>query len=233
MDNITIVSIFTAGVLSFFSPCVLPMLPTFSLILANSIDGQEKNSWNIYINSICFLCGFTLIFLLMGATASLLGQLFFDYQNIIRKIGAVIIFIMGLLLIGVFHTSVLGRDFRPFLHHRFRGPLGSFLLGLAFTSGWTPCTGPILATILIYAGETSTVEIGILFLLVYSLGFSIPFFIIGVVFRKYLSHMRWLYKWLPLIQKGVGYMLIILSIIIWMDWLEKGVGLLFAYRRNF
>ena len=228
MDNITLVSIFAAGMLSFFSPCVPPMLPTFSLILADSVDGQKKNPWNIYINSICFLCGFTFIFLLMGATASLVGQWFLNYQDTVRKIGAVIIFIMGLLLAGVFNTSILGRDFRPFLRHKFRGPLGSFLLGLAFTTGWTPCTGPILATILIYAGATSTVGMGILFLLVYSLGFSIPFFVIGIIFRKYLPRMHWLYEWLPLIQKVVGYLLIILSIFIWMDWLEKGLGLLFA-----
>lgn len=228
MDNITTAGIFSAGMLSFFSPCVLPMLPIFSLMLSESVDGHEKKSWHIYVNSICFLCGFTFVFLVMGATASLVGQWFLNYQDFLRKIGAVIIFIMGLSLTGALSTSILGQDFRPLMRHRFRGPMGSFLLGLAFTTGWTPCTGPILTTILVYAGASSTVKIGILFLFIYSLGFSIPFFLIGIVFRKYLPYMRWFYKWLPIIQKAAGYLFIILSIFIWMNWFQKGLGLLFS-----
>lgn len=228
MDNITIAGIFSAGILSFFSPCVLPMLPVFSLMLSESVDGQEQKSWHIYMNSICFLCGFTFVFLVMGATASFVGQWFLNYQDFLRQISAVIIFIMGLSLTGALSTSILGQEFRPFRGHKLRGPMGSFLLGLAFTISWTPCTGPILATILVYAGTSSTVKIGILFLLIYSLGFSIPFFLIGVVFRKYLPSMRRFYKWLPIIQKGAGYLLIILSISIWMNWFQKGLGLLFS-----
>ena len=228
IDNITIASIFFAGVLSFFSPCVLPMLPIYSLMLAESVDGKKKNSWNIYINSICFLFGFTLIFLLMGATTSFLGQFFLNYQNELRKAGAIIIFFMGLALTGVLNTSLLGREFRPFLGHKFKGPLGSFLLGIAFTTGWTPCIGPILTTILVYAGRTTTVETGILFLLIYSMGFSIPFFLISTILRSFLPKMRYLYKYLPLIQKIIGYIFIILSILLWLNIISKVTG--FIYR---
>lgn len=227
VNNITAISIFFAGILSFFSPCVLPMLPIYSLMLAESVDGQKKNPWNIYINSICFLCGFTLIFLLMGATASFLGQYFLNYQNEFRKAGAIIIFFMGLSLTGILSTSLLGREFRPFLGHKFRGPLGSFLLGIAFTTGWTPCIGPILATILVYAGRTATMETGVLFLLIYSMGFSIPFFLITTILRKFLPKMRWLYRYLPLIQKIIGYTLIVLSILLWLNMISKIIGLIY------
>ncbi|WP_196593501.1 cytochrome c biogenesis CcdA family protein [Pectinatus sottacetonis] len=228
IDNVSVTAALFAGLLSFVSPCVLPMLPTFSLILAQSIDGQEERKWNIYINSICFLSGFTLVFIIMGATASLMGQWFFNYQEEIKKAGAIIIIIMGIILTGHFQTTFLGRDYRPFLKKTFKGPVGAFLLGTAFTAGWTPCTGPILAAILIYAGQTGTVKTGIFLLFVYSMGFSIPFFLFVAVLKKYLIHMRKFYGWLPIIQKVAGYMMIILGAFIWLDWLQKGIGIIFS-----
>lgn len=226
MENITGLAAFVGGMLSFASPCVLPLLPTFSAVLAESVDEQETHSWGIYINTLSFIAGFTLTFMIMGATASLLGEWFFDYQAQLKKIGAVLIIIMGLVLSGLIRLTPLEKEYRPFLSRAFKGPFGAFLLGISFTVGWTPCTGPILATILLYAGGTATVETGSLLLFIYAMGFSVPFFLLAVVLRRYLFRVRKIYQWLPAIQRGAGYLLIITGIFIWMDWLEKGLGFL-------
>lgn len=224
--SVTILAAFAGGVLSFLSPCVLPLLPTFSAILAGSAAEKDDSRWLIYLNAGCFLAGFVLVFTIMGATASLLGQWFLDHQPEIRKVGALIIIIMGLSLSGLIRLTPLEREYRPLLAFKtFRGPFGSFLLGLSFTVGWTPCIGPILATILFYAGGTATAASGALLLLIYALGFSIPFFLLAVVFRHYLYRIRDFYKWLPQLQRMTGYMLVAIGIIIWMDWLQKGLGI--------
>ena len=228
MENITVLAAFAGGVLSFVSPCVLPLLPTFSAILAESVEGREPRSWGIYVNTLSFIAGFTLTFVVMGATASLLGSVFFDYQPQIKKIGAILIVIMGLVLSGIIRVTPMEKEYRPFLLHTFRGPLGAFLLGISFTVGWTPCTGPILAAILLYAGGTATVETGALLLLVYALWFSLPFFLLAVILRRYLFRMHKIYHWLPAIQRGAGYLLIVIGISIWMKWLEKGMGILLS-----
>lgn len=232
VGNLTIAAVFLGGVLSFLSPCVLPLIPTFSAILAGSVVDEVDKTQKIYIHTLCFLAGFTLVFIAMGATASFVGQWFFDYQPILKKAGAVLIIIMGVALSGLIKIAPLEREYRPGLRKTFHGPFGSFLLGMAFTVGWTPCTGPILATILLYAGGTNTVGMGSFLLLVYAMGFSIPFFLLAAVLRKYIFHVRKLYDWLPTIQKIAGYMLIIIGISIWMDWMEKGLGILLSVFSN-
>jgi cytochrome c-type biogenesis protein len=228
LENVTILAAFAGGLVSFASPCVLPLLPTFSALLAGSVAEKEERPWEIYINAFCFMAGFTFVFMMMGATASLLGQWFFDHQPEIRKAGALLILIMGLNLTGLLRITPLEREYRPFLAKTLRGPLGAFLLGISFTVGWTPCTGPILASILLYAGGTATVGTGALLLFVYAMGFSLPFFLFAVVLRRYLFRIRNLYNWLPKIQQVAGYMLIVIGIFIWMDWMEKGLGIFWS-----
>jgi len=231
LGNITIFAAFIAGLLSFASPCVLPMLPTFSAMLAGTVPGQENQSWKIYLNTLCFLAGFTVVFMIMGATASLLGEWFFDHQEGIRKIGAFLIIVMGLMSSGLIRITPLEREYRPFLVRTFHGPFGAFLLGISFTVGWTPCTGPILATILLYAGGAATVGIGALLLVVYAMGFSIPFFLLVVILRRYLFRIRNIYEWLPMLQQMSGYLLIVIGVFIWMDWMEKGLGIFWSIFR--
>lgn len=229
IGTVTIGGAFLAGMLSFVSPCVLPMLPTFSAVLAGAVsERDEENSGRLYGNALCFLLGFTLVFVLMGATASLLGEWFFDHQPEIRKIGAVLIIVMGLTLSGIWRIGALEREYRPLLLRTFQGPLGAFLLGMSFTVGWTPCTGPILAAILLYAGGTATVGMGALLLLIYSLGFAIPFFLFVVVLRRSLNKVRSVYQYLPAIQRFAGYLLIVLGVMLWLDWLAKGIGVLWS-----
>ena len=227
LSNITYLGAFLAGLISFASPCVLPMLPTYSLILAQG-SGEKQGKWQLYRNGISFILGFILMFVLMGATASFAGRWLWEYQDIVRRIGAVLLILMGVFMMGVIRSKLLLSEHRPFLRHKFTGPFSSLLLGMAFTVGWTPCTGPVLAAILWYAGETATVGLGAWLLFIYSLGFSLPFFLLTVVWQKYLSRLRPLYAHLPKIQMLAGAFMILLGILIWTDSLRKFLGLFWS-----
>ncbi|SDE83539.1 cytochrome c biogenesis CcdA family protein [Sporomusa acidovorans] len=228
--NLTLVTVFGAGVVSFLSPCVLPMLPTYAALLAGT--GTQTQSglrqWLFIVNALSFLSGFALTFIAMGATASLIGEFFFYYQEVIRKVGAVFMAIMGLQLLGLIKIPCLDREYRPLLQGAFAGPFGAFLLGLAFTAGWTPCTGPILATVLMYAGSAATVVQGAFLLFVYAMGFCLPFLFLALVLNRYLDQIKGLYKWLPLIQQAAGAVLVAAGILIYFDWLQKAVGLVWG-----
>ena len=208
---------FLAGFLSFISPCVLPLLPTFSLILAKNSQQDGGEARRLYANTTAFLAGFTLVFVLLGATASLIGAWLFSYQDILRQGAAVLIIVMGLFMTGWIKIPLLLREYRPFQRRGFGGIGGAFLLGCGFTLGWTPCTGPMLATILLYAGDTATVGAGALLLLVYSLGFAVPFFLLAVIWRRHIMKLRAFYQYLPIIQRAAGIVLVLLGVLLWSD----------------
>ena len=217
---------FLAGFLSFISPCVLPLLPTFSLILAKNSQQDGGESRRLYANTTAFLAGFTLVFVLLGASASLIGAWLFSYQEILRQGAAVLIIAMGLFMTGWIKIPVLLREYRPFQRRGFDGIGGAFLLGCGFTLGWTPCTGPMLATILLYAGDTATVGAGALLLLVYSLGFAVPFFLLAVIWRRHIMKLRAFYQYLPRIQQAAGVVLVLLGVLLWSDSLTYLVRIL-------
>ena len=231
--DIPLLTAFVAGVFSFFSPCVLPMLPTFAALLGGNTEETTVDNGarrcRFFFNIFFFLSGFTLVFVAMGATASYFGRFFIEYQDIVRKIGAVFIALMGLHMLGVFGISSLQREYRPFLNRTFRGPFGAFVLGIAFTAGWTPCIGPILAAILTYAGTTAMVGQGILLLLVFSLGFSLPFWTLAFFLQHFLSRLRRLYQWLPLLQRVAGGILLITGIILYFNLLQRILGFLLSF----
>lgn len=227
-DQMTILMAFSAGLVSFFSPCVLPLLPTFSAILAGGV-GQKERQPSVYLHASCFLAGFTLVFIAMGASASLAGQWLFDYQPLLKKAGAVLIIIFGCILAGLLKIPFMEREYRPFFLRGLEGPGGAFLLGMAFTIGWTPCTGPVLATILLYAGSTATLSQGAFLLFVYAMGFSVPFFLLAVVLRKYIFHLRKFYAFLPMLQKVAGIVLVFLGIAVWMNWVERGLAIVTSF----
>ena len=215
-----------AGFLSFISPCVLPLLPTFSLILAKNSQQDGRETQRLYANTTAFLAGFTLIFVLLGATASFIGSWLFSYQELLRQGAAVLIIVMGLFMTGWIKIPLLLREYRPFQRQGFGGVGGAFLLGCGFTLGWTPCTGPMLATILLYAGDTATVGAGALLLLVYSLGFAVPFFLLAVIWRRHIMKLRTFYQYLPRIQQAAGIVLVLLGVLLWSDSLTYLVRIL-------
>ncbi|MBP2626969.1 MAG: cytochrome c biosis protein transrane region [Firmicutes bacterium] len=228
-NNITLITAFIAGVISFLSPCVLPVLPTYTAFLAGTKTTDVMESkWGFLLNALCFLSGFTIVFVVMGATASYFGQVFLDYQDVIRQSGAVFMVIMGFHLLGFLEITALQREYRPLLTNTLHGPIGAFILGVAFTTGWTPCIGPILTSILVYASTTATLGQGALLLFVYAMGFCIPFLIVAFLLNKYLYKVRRLYKWLPFVQQSSGVVLIVAGIILYFDLMQKVLGVVYT-----
>ncbi|XOQ26229.1 MAG: Cytochrome C biogenesis protein Transmembrane region [Mitsuokella multacida] len=229
MQDVSFFMAVLAGFVSFASPCVVPMLPVFSMLLVQ--PEQAENAGHRYMMVTSFLAGFTLMFVLMGATASWLGQFLMLHGEAMRRVGAVLMIVMGAFMAGMVHSSFLSREFRPLLSSRLRGwgMFGVFLLGAAFSLGWTPCTGPVLAVILFYAGQTAKVWQGAWLLFAYALGFAVPFFLLTAVWQKYLVRLRVVYAWLPKLQAVSGYVLILFGLLVWFNEISRLIGWLWQF----
>ena len=220
MQNVGILTAFVFGLLSFVSPCVLPIVPGYiSFISGVSLDemkGVEQNKSalrSIILNSLFFICGFTMVFILLGATATTLGKTFNEYHSTISKIAGVLIIVFGLHMMGLFKINFLNYEQRFHVQQKKLGMFGSFLVGTAFAFGWTPCIGPVLAAILVIASQQDTVYKGIALLASYSLGLGIPFFLTGVSINIFFSMFNRIKKYFHTIEI-VGAMLVVLGILI-------------------
>jgi cytochrome c-type biogenesis protein len=215
---------FLAGLVSFVSPCVLPIVPSYvSYITGLSFEeltGRTQNLSRAVIlresitHSLVFSLGFSTLFIGFGASASFLGELLLTYQDVIRKLGAILIILFGLLIAGWLRIPFLSRE----LHLPFLGKKatlsGSFLVGFGFAAGWTPCVGPILGAILFYAGTQGTVMKGVLLLTFYSLGLAIPFILASALFNLFLGSMRSIRQWMPWITRVSGGFLVVMGVLI-------------------
>jgi len=168
---------FAAGIAAFFSPCVLPLLPVWLAFLGGD---KSESKLRLTINLLFFVAGFSLVFTVMGASASLLGRLLLSYQTVLLRVAGVVLIVFGIQMMGLFHLPILQRKLGLNFAPR-RNCLGYFLLGVVLALGWTPCIGMILASILMLAGSLETVTQGMLLLFVFSLGFAVPFFVAGLV----------------------------------------------------
>src|SRR5512147_3201808 len=179
---------FSTGLLSFLSPCVLPLIPSYvTFITGLSLEDVQKARRASLIHSLLFVLGFTLIFLALGATATALGQLL-NYQRVwISRIGGVLVIVFGLYMLGAFNVSLFSQERRVHLANKPVGYLGTLLVGIAFGAGWTPCIGPILGSILIYTSSTADLGRGLVLLLAYSLGLAIPFLLAALAIDRFLS----------------------------------------------
>ena len=180
-----------AGLLSFLSPCVLPLIPSYiSYITGISFEVLSKSQSQIrkkvILHSVLFILGFSVVFIILGASITFLGKLLGQHLALIRKIGGILIILFGLQIIGVFNIGFLQQEKKIHLSNKPIGYFGSFLMGSIFAFGWTPCAGPILATILLYAGTSQKLILGIGLLIGYSLGLGIPFIISGLLFSQFL-----------------------------------------------
>ncbi len=214
---------FIGGVISFASPCVLPLIPTYIIYLTGSsitaISGEEKNRLSfinpITINAFFFVIGFSLIFIAFGATASLIGTLLFKHQIILRKISGIIIIIFGLYMMELIKLAPLSKEIRFNLPKGRPGPLNSLLIGMAFSVGWTPCVGPVLGSILTLASNSADLLKGVYLLGMYSIGFGLPFILTGIFISWSLKALKKLNRYLPAIKVVAGIFMVGLGTIVY------------------
>ncbi|MDQ1728908.1 MAG: cytochrome c-type biosis protein [Pyrinomonadaceae bacterium] len=219
-QNITIGIAFVAGILSFLSPCVLPLVPGYiSLMSGVSIDrlkegGSQGNARRaVIINSLAFNAGLSVIFLALGTTAGLVGASIIS-NPWVRGIGGVIIILFGLQLIGLLKISTLYKDTRFFSNEKPRGPVGSFTLGIAFAAGWTPCIGPILGGILGLAAASGGWKSGLTLSACYSAGLSIPFLVTGLGINQFLAFYGKFRRHLHKVEVVSGVVLIVVGLLV-------------------
>lgn len=220
MADINILLAFAAGFLSFISPCCLPLYPAFlSYITGMSVDevnsGKGLMKKSAFLHTLFFLIGFSLIFIALGFSASILSKFFILYGDLIQQIGAVFIIFLGFVVIGLFKPSFMMREKRITFRNRPSGYLGSSFIGLAFAAGWTPCTGPILAGV-IALGVTNPSQ-AVIYMVAYVIGFSIPFFLMAF----FIGKLKWVKKYSGKIMKIGGYLMILMGIFLFFGWMTK------------
>jgi cytochrome c-type biogenesis protein len=217
METVGITIAFGAGVLSFLSPCVLPLVPSYlSFVTGMSLEDLQKgvDRRATLVHSLLFVAGFTGIFLLLGASASFLGQFFKVYEVWIARIGGLVIMILGLHLAGALRLTPLMREKRVHLHDKPAGYLGTVGVGAAFGAGWTPCIGPVLGAILTFAASQDHFWSGVGLLFVYSLGLAVPFLLSALALDAFLGAFARFRRFLPVIQVAAGVLLVILGLLL-------------------
>lgn len=228
MEEINIFIAFGAGFLSFISPCVFPLYPAFlSYITGMSIDeisAKEKGiNWKSVIHTVFFLLGFSIIFFVLGFSTSFFSEFLIAYRDLIRQIGAIIIVFFGLVIVGVLNFEFLMKNRTVQVKNKPAGYLGSFLVGLSFSLGWTPCMGPILIIVLSLAA--SHPEVGLPMMLSYTLGFAIPFLVLSF----FVGKLNWFKRHSQKITKIGGYLMIIVGIVLFFDWMTWLTGFLASW----
>lgn len=221
MKDVSFPLAFLAGVFSFLSPCVLPLVPSYvSFITGISFEDlkegtdRKKIRFLTITNSLAFICGFSLIFIALGASSSVVGQFFFNYQDWIRIIGGVLVIFFGLFVSGIIKMDFLTRERKFHVSGKPAGYVGSFLVGMTFAAAWTPCIGPILGTILLYASSHGSAAYGFKLLSVYSLGLALPFFLSSLMFNTFLSYSVKIRKYMRVVMLSSGALLIVFGILL-------------------
>lgn len=208
---------FSAGLLSFLSPCVLPLVPAYvSYITGSSIEELKDNKANFLTlyKSLGFVLGFSIIFILMGVSITSIGSLLITYKVFLRKIGGILIMIFGLHTIGVFKIKLFYKEKRFLYFHKIKGPFSGVIMGMSFAAGWTPCIGPILSSILIYATSMNSIGKGVFLLVMYSLGLAFPFILTAIAIGSFTKQFIRFSKYLPIISTLSGVLMIIMGIMV-------------------
>ena len=217
MMEVSVLIAVTAGILSFLSPCVLPIVPSYlSFVTGMTLEDLQESTdrKNVMVHSLLFVAGFSAIFILLGAGASFLGVFFAANKDWIARIGGVLIIVLGLHLMGVFRIMPLMREKRFHLADKPSGHLGTLAVGAAFGAGWTPCIGPVLGAILTLAGTQETIWSGMGLLAAYSFGLAIPFLLAALAFDRFLNTFRRFRRFIPVLEKASGALLIVLGILL-------------------
>jgi cytochrome c-type biogenesis protein len=229
--NITVIGAFVAGLLSFLSPCVLPLIPSYITYITglSFADLQAEHPTHevrrqTMLHSLLFIGGFTCVFVLLGASATFVGGFLQQHMTAIRKVGGILIVLFGIHVTGFAPIGFLLGERRLNIQRKPAGYLGSFLVGVAFAAGWTPCIGPILASILMVAATEETVYHGVLLLFTYSLGLGIPFFLSALALHQFLVLFNRLRKFIRIFEIVTGVFLVVVGVLIYGNYLTKISG---------
>ncbi|AFM22673.1 cytochrome c biogenesis protein [Acetomicrobium mobile DSM 13181] len=226
MSNLSFGIAFVAGLLSFMSPCLLPMIPIYIAYLAGDsfeVSGRREGARRLkaFSHALLFVAGFSVVFVLFGASATALGRLLIKNQLLIRKVGAAFIVLLGLYMMGLFDLLPLDRQRSVGIKLPKVSWVKAFLMGMAFSAGWTPCVGPILASILIMASSSDTVSVGMLLLLAYSLGLGLPFLVVALFVDWFEGFIKRHTTKLIYFKKIAGAMLVAVGALMYLDFFSR------------
>jgi cytochrome c-type biogenesis protein len=210
MDGLKLLLLFLEGVLTFVSPCILPMFPVFLMYLS---DESRLKGKSLIMNLLGFILGFTIVFVTLGATATAIGSILSTNRLLLQRIGGIIIILFGLNMAGFIHIRFLNRQSGLKMKREGSGFTSSLIFGIVFSFGWSPCLGTFLGSALILASDASTMLLGMFYLLVFSLGLGLPFFITGVLFSKFESSFNFIKKHYGIITKISGIFLVLIGLL--------------------
>lgn len=206
---------FGAGLLSFLSPCVLPLIPSYiTFITGVGLDDLSRARRTALVHGLLFILGFTLIFLALGAGATVLGRVLLQHRDWISRIGGVVIIVFGLYLLGVLNIGAFSRERRLQLADKPVGYLGTVLVGIAFGAGWTPCLGPILASILIYTSSQADFAKGMALLTSYSLGLAVPFLLSALAVERFMTFFQRMRRQIIWASRIAGVLMIAVGLLL-------------------
>ncbi|MBL7071839.1 MAG: cytochrome c biogenesis protein CcdA [Candidatus Omnitrophica bacterium] len=219
-ETISLWAAFAAGLLTFLSPCILPVIPAYiSYITGISFDelkeGQNKETRKkIFVHSLLFILGFSVVFVALGASASYVGKLLIAYRTIISRVGGGLVIIFGLYLMGVFKLNFLNKQKKADFKLQKGSKIGSLLLGITFAAAWTPCVGPILGSVLVLAGTSENMLRGVWLLSIYSLGIAIPFITAALLLNSFLLYFAKVRKYMSVVKFVCGLLLIFIGLML-------------------
>lgn len=221
IENVSIFIALSAGFISFLSPCILPLIPSYmAFITGISLEelSHEKNLKRVrkivIINSLLFILGFSIIFITLGASATFIGKFLSRNIRWFEIVGGCVVILLGLHFIGIFRLKFLNREKKIHLKDKPLGFIGTVLVGMAFGAGWTPCVGPILGAILTMAATTQNIFKGMVLLAFYSVGLGLPFLISGLIIHKFFEYFKAVRKYFKVITAVGGILLIILGVLL-------------------
>jgi len=225
-NNVTIGLAFLAGLASFLSPCVLALVPAYvGYLSARTItaDGLvDSNRWSTFSHGVAFVFGFSLVFVILGAAASVIGALLYDLRTLLSQIGGVVVIIFGLHTIGVINIPFLNYDTRKHVQpNPSLGYLSSALMGVFFSAGWAPCVGPVLGAVLTIALNSAKLQLGVVLLVAYSAGLAIPFLLAALGIGRVAQLMKRYSKAIRYIAVGTGIIMVIIGILLFTGTLER------------
>ncbi|MDQ1330939.1 MAG: Cytochrome c biosis protein CcdA [Thermodesulfobacteriota bacterium] len=219
-ETISYSAAFIAGLVSFFSPCIFPLIPGyFTFITGFSLDQltgeyDARIRKKVLFSTASYVLGFSSVFILMGASASFLGSIVFEYREIIRVAGGLVVILLGIHLTGIIRIRSLEFEKRIQVRNKPLNYIGAYLVGTAFGAGWSPCIGPLLGSILIYAGSRETVYEGVLLLTSYSAGLAVPFIIISVFINYLVIFIKQVTFTMKYINVSAGILLVVIGLLL-------------------